>query len=89
MTLEELYFLDGFKRLEAINDMTIDERDDICETFEHCDYCPMALIYEVYNGPRAYCTEPPFLFRAKMLMAKGAKFRTLEEYRNNVHVDEA
>lgn len=78
MTLEELYFLDGFKRVVAIHDMTLDERDDICEKFDHCDYCPMALIYD----SKPYCTEPPFLLRSHILIAKGGKFRTLEEYKN-------
>ena len=78
MTLEELYVLEGFKRLEAIEDMSMDERDDICEKFDHCDYCPMALIYD----RKPYCAEPPFFFRMQILLAKGGKFRSLEEYKN-------
>ena len=82
MTLEELYLLDGHVRLEAINEMSMDDIDEICDYCYDCIYCPLALIYESYDGPRSYCTKPPFAFRSRIIMAKGAKFRTLEDYRN-------
>ena len=88
MTLEELYLLDGHIRLEAINEMSMEDIEDICDYCYDCTYCPLALIYESYNGPRVYCTKPPFAFRSHMMIAKGAKFRTLEEYKIHVQRDE-
>lgn len=76
---EELYKLEGLERIKAIDNMTIDERDEVCESFKSCDLCPFALIY----NSRPYCAETSFLqFRVKQLIAKGGKFKTLEEVQN-------
>lgn len=80
MTLKEIYELQGLERLEAIQNMTIDQRDEVCEQFTDCHLCPFALIY----SSRPYCAEVSFAHRIRILMTKGGKFRTLEEVRKVV-----
>ena len=75
MKVKELYKLEGEERLKAIDEMTIDERDEICEMFSNCRLCPFALIH----NSRPICAEVSFHYRIRLLLAKGGKFTTLED----------
>lgn len=73
--IKKLFSLDGLDRLAAIDELTIDERDEICESFRDCVMCPMALIY----NSRPICAEVTFHYRIKRLLEKGGKFKVLED----------
>lgn len=78
MKVKELYRLSGDERLKAIDNMTVYERDDVCELFSNCMLCPFALIY----NSKPICAKISFHHRIRLLLAKGGRFTTLEDVEN-------
>ena len=71
---DKLFELDGQDRLNLIRIMSMDERDEVCETIRDCKLCPMALMYK----GRPYCADVSPLFRIRRLLSLGAAFVSLE-----------
>lgn len=72
---DKLFSLEGTERFNLIKSMTIDERDEVCESFRDCKLCPMAVIY----CGRPICAEVSTHFRIRRLLERGYKFTSAPE----------
>ena len=71
---DKLFKLDGQDRLNLIRMMSMDERDEVCESINDCKLCPLAVIYKSHP----YCADVSPLFRIRRLLSLGASFVSLE-----------
>ena len=68
-------FIKELEYLNFIKQLSIIERDDICDQFSDCKKCPHALIFR----DKPYCGQciPSFSLRKKILA--GASFKNFEK----------
>ena len=72
--VKKIFAVDGMERLRVIKALTMEERDEICESYKDCKLCPLAVIY----ASKPFCADVSPSFRVKALLDKGGKF-TLPE----------
>ncbi len=78
MKIRDLFKLQGEERLEALQNLTFMQRDEICNTVIDCNVCPFALL----KNKKVYCSEASFAFRVRALLKNGYKFLTVEDIEN-------
>jgi len=64
--------------LNLIKELSMIERDAICDQFNDCKKCPHALIF----CSKPYCGQCIAYFRLKKMILMGASFKNFEEIKN-------
>lgn len=77
--MSDLYEYTDKRRLEVLDGLSYEERDEVCDSHAHCCDCPMALFYKVYfenrSDEKIYCVDTTSRRKVLKMLSSGGYFK--------------